>query len=354
MPPTLYSSNTDTLRKKITTILSQGHSKLKLVTDFDATLSDPTGWSSWCVIEKRQELSNEFRQGIVDLVQTYSPYEISAVLTPLEKRQKMEEWREKAIGLLLWEDICDEMYLTIMKETDKYISFRPGADELLRSLHNKGIPALIFSAGISDVIDSLLYKLIPDIYTPCIKLHPNYSPEAHIEKMTPLIRIIANYIVLEEKERASTKNKVLQSGETSPSKFINGFDRTKPSINVFNKREDVIQHESYYMDQIAPRVNAIVMGDSLGDTTMVANEMNDEKIIRIGFLQEKIGKKTVHTHMESYLKVFDLVFVNSHDGIKWARDLVEAIPNDGDATDEIVNARVEELLARVDSHSGPY
>ena len=60
-------------------------------------------------------------------------------------------------------------------------------------------------------------------------------------------------------------------------------------IHVFNKSESAI-HKSDYFENIRERENIILMGDSLGDLRMADGAANTKNILRIGFLNDKVGQ----------------------------------------------------------------
>ena len=59
-------------------------------------------------------------------------------------------------------------------------------------------------------------------------------------------------------------------------------------IHVFNKNENAI-HKSDYFNKLKNRDNIIVMGDSIGDLKMVEGAEQCSNILKIGFLNDKVG-----------------------------------------------------------------
>ena len=55
-----------------------------------------------------------------------------------------------------------------------------------------------------------------------------------------------------------------------------------------NKNESAI-HDSDYFKQLRHRENLILLGDSLGDLDMADGATNIANILKIGFLNDKVG-----------------------------------------------------------------
>ena len=59
-------------------------------------------------------------------------------------------------------------------------------------------------------------------------------------------------------------------------------------IHIYNKNEGAI-HDSDYFKELEHRKNVLLLGDSVGDLTM-ARGVEDGKILRIGFLNDKVSR----------------------------------------------------------------
>lgn len=59
-------------------------------------------------------------------------------------------------------------------------------------------------------------------------------------------------------------------------------------MHVFNKNENAVHNSSYFSD-LAHRDNIILMGDSIGDLRMADGAAKCSNILRIGFLNDKVG-----------------------------------------------------------------
>ena len=113
-------------------------------------------------------------------------------------------------------------------------------------LNEANIPVLVFSAGVGDILEEILLK------------HDAYFPN---------IKIVSNYMEF--------------NGEGA----LIGFK--EPIIHTFNKNESVLGKSNYFYD-ISHRGNAILMGDSDGDSDMAAGMQNPGAILKIGFLNTNV------------------------------------------------------------------
>lgn len=133
--------------------------------------------------------------------------------------------------------------------------FRKGAKHFLELLNKHGIPVIIISAGVGNIIEQFL-----------IKNHCNF----------PNIFICSNFL------------------EYVDGKIIGVKDNNL--IHSLNKNEVSLPDE--IKDKIKNRT-PILLGDNINDINMVED---DKRLIKIGFLDEKIEER-----LESFKTNFDLV-----------------------------------------------
>lgn len=61
-----------------------------------------------------------------------------------------------------------------------------------------------------------------------------------------------------------------------------------PLIHTYNKNNSVLQGTEYFQ-QLSTRTSIILLGDSMGDLTMADGVPSVENILKIGFLNDKVG-----------------------------------------------------------------
>lgn len=123
---------------------------------------------------------------------------------------------------------------------------RDGTSELLNDLNEKGVPVLVFSAGVGDVIDEALK--ISGL-------------------MKDNIKVISNYMEYDENDKMVRFSSQL--------------------IHMFNKNESAVRHASYFQE-LSHRNNVILMGDSLGDLHMAHGVEPPSTVLKIGYLNDKV------------------------------------------------------------------
>ncbi|KAK9156910.1 hypothetical protein Scep_003484 [Stephania cephalantha] len=123
------------------------------------------------------------------LYEYYHPLEYSPTIPIEQKAKLMEEWWEKAHGLLIEGGLT---YNSIRKSVaDATIAFREGVVELFEFLEEKNVPVLIFSAGLADVIEevSLIGYNIKEVMRQ--KLHRSFRN----------VKIVSNRMVFDDAGR---------------------------------------------------------------------------------------------------------------------------------------------------------
>lgn len=187
----------------------------------------------------------------------------------------MEEWWEKTHGLL----IEGGLTLDAIKRSVSYsaIAFRDGVFDLFEYLEEKGVPVLIFSAGLADIIDQVFIQ----------KLHRSFKN----------LKIVSNRMVFDDNgSLVSFKGKtihVLNKNEHSLGMSAPVHDQLG-DINGLN-------NESF---SVKKRTNVLLLGDHIGDLGM-SDGLNYENRIAVGFLNDNI-----ESSLESYSEAFDILYLN--------------------------------------------
>lgn len=257
-------------------------SQLHLIVDFDRTLTHPDGETSWGCLKASRQLSRAFHEGSAALYRKYHPMEVNGAL-PLEERVlAMEKWWDEAHRLLLSERVTRDTFARMIEEDKHQLYWREGTRELMDMCKKEGIPVLIFSAGLGDLIDAAIAK---------------EDWGAHV---------ISNHLVFD-------------SGGVAT-----GFKHR--NIHTFSKSEVLLKevHEEWGKE-VEERRNVILIGDSLGGKRWLfcvcvyvflfnkapppdkdmANGIPHDVVLKIAFLnQENLGSR------DEYEREFDLVIEN--------------------------------------------
>jgi len=278
MHSTVIISNPKTFAQKKKKMIFDGATKLRIVSDFDKTLSKAFDRNNimHSVIGQIREgkyLSDEYTKKSYELHAKYYPIEVSNTIPLEEKKNKMIEWWGTHIKFIA----ANGMNIKIVNDiAEKRVILRKGAEDFFKLLKNKKIPILILSAALGDVIEKLLkLKKI------------NYSG----------IHTISNFFKFDGKGTVTGyKGKIVHS---------------------LNKNEFEIKNANFYK-KIKIRKNIILLGDSIDDLKMVEGANYDE-IIKIGFLNENVKE-----NLKQYKKAFDVVILN--DGtMNFVNELIKKI-----------------------------
>ncbi|KAF8369315.1 hypothetical protein HHK36_032671 [Tetracentron sinense] len=269
----------ESLEKKKAAIRNAGPAKFQVIADFDATLTQYwinglRGQSSHGLL---QQGNPEYDVKRHELFEYYHPLEFSPTIPIEEKAKLMEEWWEKTHSLLIEGGLT---YDAIEKSVaNARIAFREGVIELFELLEffhlldfpsvlsflsakgldselERGVPVLIFSAGLADIIEEVLRQ----------KLHRCFKN----------VKVISNRMVFDK-----DGNLVAFKGKT---------------IHVLNKNEHALDMAAPVNDQLGgidgptddnasvkKRTNVLLLGDHIGDLRM-SDGLNYEARISVGFL----------------------------------------------------------------------
>lgn len=254
----LYKDRKKTL-KKLEFLLNSGKEKLHLILDFDRTLTKSQNKfgenvTTWEIL--RTHLPKKAQEEYQRFYNKYRPLEVN-------NRMKISDaiiWWERILNLykenkLKWSDIANDV--------EKRMPIRPCAKELFDICKQKGIPTIIISAGIRDVIEMWCQRF----------------------EIKPTV-IMSTNLFFDSKG------------------YIKGWDR-KSLIHVLNKKEKGHQEISK-MRKLRP--NIILIGDSVDDASMVDGTKN---VLRIIVDDPRIDDASKSKEFyDDTLKKFDLIIRN--------------------------------------------
>lgn len=215
-----------------------------ILADFDGTITRNTRDSSWTSIFKNPNVKDDFVQECVRIFNYYHKYEIDESI-PMEHKMKiMTEWYKKNIETLIRFGITEEM-INYSANNESIMCFRNGAESFLSDMNSKGVPIVIISAGVGNIIQQFL-----------INSNCNY----------PNIYICSNFL---EYENGTIKGV-----------------RDNNLIHPLNKNE--VSLPQHIQEKVNNRNNVILLGDSIPDIKMANPKKN---IHMIGFLDEEVEER---------------------------------------------------------------
>ncbi|XP_052758763.1 7-methylguanosine phosphate-specific 5'-nucleotidase-like [Galleria mellonella] len=265
----VHIKNEETLLEKLNKIISQGHEKLQIVTDFDHTLTrhikdDGTPvLTSFGMLTACPSVPQHYKDEDMRLSAIYKPIESNGCISVEEKTKHMVDWYVAANSLLKGM-IFPKNELTKVAEGLKDC-FRSGVEHLIEWSESNKVPVLIFSAGLGD----------------CVVAAVKSS-----NLMRGNVKVVANFLAMNERDEI-----VGMQGEI---------------IHTLNKNETAIKNTEYY-GMVKDRSNVLLMGDNIGDAGMAEGMEHCDVVIKIGFLSCKVEE-----NLQNYMDKFDIVLVNEH------------------------------------------
>jgi len=285
-------------------IIDDGPGKLHIVSDFDKTLTScfidgKKITSLISILRDEHYLTPDYSEKAQALYDKFHPAEINPNISLEQKKSLMHEWWSTHYDLLIKSGLSKSDLIKV-SQSEK-ISLRPGALEFFDFLNANNIPLIILSAaGLGSETITLYLE----------KFHKKFEN----------IKIVSNSFIWNKEDRVVGVN--------------------QPIIHTFNKDYTAIKEFTFF-ENIKNRKNVILLGDGIGDVSMI-NGFDYDKIIKIGFLNEN-SKGELAEYKENY----DIIILNDGtmdyilDSFKKVFDVV--IPNDGPM--DYVNLLLEEICS---------
>jgi len=244
--------------QKLNKIISRGKDKLHLLIDFDRTLTvgrNKTGRdnTSWEILGNH--LSKKAHSKQHALYDKYRPMELSGKMT----REEAESWAHQVLQIFVEDNIN---LSKIEKDFEQKTDIRPYAKELLDLSGKLGIPTVILSAGIGEIINLW----------------------AKIFQVSPTL-VLATRVITDK------------NGEI--------IDWDKNIIHHLNKKEKSHEELTKIKTQ---RPNTILIGDALEDADM---SDGNENVLRIRIFNPREDEKlTREAFAKKTFEKFDLIIEN--------------------------------------------
>ena len=258
-----------------------GQETLYVITDFNRTLTkayvdgEKTP-SLISVLRDGNHLTSGYAEKAHALFNKYHSIEINPDILDVDKRKAMNDWWREHFALLIKSGLKKKDIEDAVNSGKVHI--RDRLPEFFSMLYKHKIPVTIISSnGLGG--DSISMYLEKE------------------EILFDNIHIISNSYIWDADG--------------------NAIGVKEPIIHVANKDETAIRETPVY-DIIKDRRNVILLGDSPDDIKM-ANGLNSDNIIKIGFLNENPEK-----NLEAYKRDFDVVILNDS-GMSYVNSLMEDI-----------------------------
>lgn len=215
---------------------------IRILMDFDNTITSSYSDSSWGILSKGDFLGEEYNIKMKEQYDYYRPFEIDEELDFDKKYRLMDEWWRGHIDYLIKYGLTEDMIDSVIDKCD-VMFFRDGVVDFFKNMYDNGVPVIIISAGIGNFIVKFLEK-----------------NKCYFDNMY----VLSNFIKFEKGKAVGVCGDVIHSQ---------------------NKSE--VSLPSYVKDKIVNRNNVILFGDSISDIKMVRDDER-ECALKIGFLEEKV------------------------------------------------------------------
>ena len=128
-----------------------------LVADYDRTMSH---WTPWCisafwVFPRTPWASDQIQRRAKELFAHYYPIETDPHLDETERKKHMKIWNQEVMEVL-GDHIDEEQYERVMQFAIENMLLRDGIKDFFLQMSDNGVPIIIFSAWVTNVIQRVL------------------------------------------------------------------------------------------------------------------------------------------------------------------------------------------------------
>jgi len=245
---------------KVEHALQAGTDKIFWVCDFDRTVTrcflDGGSRSLDChdILASIPKITAECKQAMESMMDYYYPIEIHPTMSREEKIPHMVEWYTKVNALLASQNLTRDDVVSAVANCQNF-AIRQGVDEAFQLAYQKGIPIIVVSAGLGNIIEEVIRQRIR-------------MPDGSTGKAWPNVRVLSNTLQWNEQGNFA------------------GF--SEPLIHMYNKSLQDAPAELRQM--VSGRHVGLLTGDGTGDLTM-AHGHDATEVLKFGFLNEKVEER---------------------------------------------------------------
>lgn len=252
--------------------MDAGTEKTFFVLDFDRTITkcflDTGERSLGChdILASIPKVSWQCKRTLQILLERYYPIETDPHITNEEKSKQMVDWYSMVNALLEGQELTPDDIVSAVAQCNDF-SFRSGVEELFQFAHTHGIPIIILSAGLGNIIEEVVKQCF---HKPCGKTGESWEN----------VRVFSNNL--------------LWSGDGS-AQF------SQPILHPFNK--SLCDATADLCEFIRGRHVGILAGDGLSNLTMAIGHETTE-VLKLGFLNERMDERLAkYTGDDAYDRV---------------------------------------------------
>ena len=258
--PFVHIRDKDTVERKIWTFSLW---KTQIVTDYDATMTRADWEHSWSIFEGNAAFSSGYKEEAKAFFEYYHAQEIDSSISPEDKDIIMHKWWNSCLNLFIKHRL-HYSHIDEMLSNGHSMEFREWFKEFIEQAYGYSIPVVIFSAGVSNIIERFLSIQ-----------NSNFS---NIHIVSNCLRFWDDWI-------------------------CNWFE--SDIIHSHNKSEHEIS--SLIQEHIRSKSDIILLGDSLSDIEMIDQDKRKDAL-NIAFVS---GNKLMS--MSDFINTFDIVIESAKD-----------------------------------------
>jgi len=285
------------VQHKLEAIIRGGPSKLAIVSDWDRTITKGTSLSSHGVVDRISGLRTGCSDTMKANTKKYLPIEQDPDLTIEQKLPHMRDWyrlnHNAFVDCGITRGMLQNATRTLIGEGDGTLQVRSGATHTMSLASWLGIPFIIFSAGLTDVIEMALGA----------ELHTNQD----WRNTTPVSSVINRGNFSGTSPNTTIDNSLnivsnkMQWSTDDRNGVLTGF--SEPLIHMFNKDQSQVPA---HLQPVVSRPHVLLLGDGLGDAAMIdGNREPPAHVLRVGFL----NYQDPEPYIDKYTTAFDIVLL---------------------------------------------
>jgi cytosolic 5'-nucleotidase 3 len=246
------------------------------------------GISCHAVLEDCHLFSQEYQDQSVAIFQKYYPLEMDPHIAYEKKFQYMMEWTKEIHNSLQTKALLTKSHIEqAVNEAvaEKRIDFRARVYDFFQAAFQCDLPLLVFSGGLADIAEKVVECCFQDPY------------------LLRKVHFLANRCIFDADGKLA------------------GFQ--EPLVHALNKKAATFLTSCpfFHSEENSIRRNVIVIGDSAKDILMIMGmDYDAEKCLKIGFLNDKVTES-----FDSYLDIFDIVIMGDEAGFDIPLEILQNI-----------------------------
>lgn len=248
--------------------------------DFDYTATSICGLQSWSYVQENPTINAETKSFLKKCYAEHMPVEMSSTATHSEKLENARKWWSKTLPAVSSDIKTVGTLNNVLRSASSTetggIVLKPFFTTFLSSLKEHGIPCVIFSAGIGDVVRKVLMDADPDAFG--VHIVSNFMLFSSVDDAGLVQHKYAHHCTGDDAPFFTWSHPMITSANKNVKTLIDYVSNAKERTSLDDDDE---MEDSALVNIVTSARNVLLIGDVSSDANMCDGVHTDTNVVKV-------------------------------------------------------------------------